>query len=660
MRRDIQLLRGIAVLLVVIYHANLNIFNQGYLGVDVFFVLSGFLISKIILEGLASGEFSFIKFYIRRAKRLLPALYCTLIITGTFASQLLTPKQFLDFIAQFVGAITFSSNMVLPTQIGYFADGAESKPLLHIWSLSLEEQYYFTLPLFLFLIKKEWRLTGLVIAFFVSIIWCFTWATNSGSPPFLWRFSDVSINEWAFFLFPSRAWELLVGSICAWIMLQQREFKIRPFLKWLSLIVIFISSTLGFDSIHPRGDALLVVIATALLVLGDDKWLPRAKISSGIEKIGDWSYSIYLIHWPLFAFAFVVFLDQVPVEVNTILVGVSIVGGYLQFRYIETPFRYHWNHPSNYIWRRFAVATLILLVSPLAALGYSSVSVEKNNSIDDIRKRNYGLSEECNGSFLDGKINKVCILGNNPRLAVWGDSYAMHLIPGIAVKNKNFVQLTKSVCGPFLGLAPIQGKYNKAWADGCIAHNENSFEFIKNSDSITHVVLSSTFDQYFGEKKGQFLIGSEAVEKNQELAFIYLTQTIDQLKKAGKQVILISPPPRSGFNIGSCLEREDLNLMTVRKGCDIDMEEYLRMDRIINEALSAVSSETNTKIIWLKDLLCKEGRCQSRLGGKYVYRDEGHLSIDGSKAILGKLEFEVTPNPIQNYKISPVIFSTLN
>ena len=150
MRQDIQLLRGIAVLLVVIFHANLGIVNHGYLGVDVFFVISGFLITTIILNDLNTNTFSFGAFYLRRAKRLLPALYCTLAITALLSYWFISPSQWNDFIAQLVGALTFSSNIVLPTQVGYFESSAEGKPLLHIWSLSLEEQYYFFLPLVLF------------------------------------------------------------------------------------------------------------------------------------------------------------------------------------------------------------------------------------------------------------------------------------------------------------------------------------------------------------------------------------------------------------------------------------------------------------------------------------------------------------------------------
>ena len=155
MRRDIQVLRGIAVVVVVIYHGNLGVFEQGYLGVDVFFVLSGFLITTIILKQLENSQFSFSQFYLRRAKRLLPALYCTLAFTTLGSLLLLTTLQWQEYLNQLISALTFTENMLLPSQTGYFESTSEGKALLHIWSLSLEEQYYFVLPISLYFLSKN-------------------------------------------------------------------------------------------------------------------------------------------------------------------------------------------------------------------------------------------------------------------------------------------------------------------------------------------------------------------------------------------------------------------------------------------------------------------------------------------------------------------------
>ncbi|MEF8735572.1 MAG: acyltransferase family protein [Candidatus Accumulibacter necessarius] len=648
MRRDIQLLRGVAVIFVVLYHAKLGILNHGYLGVDVFFVLSGFLITKIILEGLDKGNFSFLHFYIRRAKRLLPALYATLLVTTVVAHLILTPDDRKDFAAQLIGSLAFFANMVLPTQIGYFAADAESVPLLHIWSLSLEEQYYFTLPLFLFLIPRQWRLHALIVLLACSFLWCLAWVTSTGSPPFLWRFGGGSRSDWAFYLFPTRAWELLVGSICAWVMLQNHDLRIPALAKWVSLLVILMVSIWGIDSVHPRGNALIAVMATGIIVLGDDKWLPNKILINAIERVGDWSYSIYLVHWPLFVAAHVIFLEQVPATIGVMLAVLAIVVGFLQYRYIETPFRYQWRSPNKLVWQELVIASLALLVAPMWLLISTSRDAIADDRIKEIRKVNYGLTERCEGSFEGKEINKDCVIGNAPQLAVWGDSYAMHLVPGLSVSNPNLVQLTKSVCGPIFGLAPLSGRYNENWARECLLHNKKAFDYILKSKEVTHVILSSSFNQYFDvQKDGSFLVGNNVVKKSADIAIQHLVETISTLQHANKVPILVSPPPRTGFNIGACLERQERQLFFVRNGCNLTKNEYLEHEASVIDALKRVKEKTGVQLVWISDLLCEGVTCQTQIEDTYVYRDGGHLSIIGSKALLGNWEVEKgMPHPI--------------
>jgi peptidoglycan/LPS O-acetylase OafA/YrhL len=231
LRRDIQFLRGIAVLVVVLYHSNLGILNQGYLGVDVFFVLSGFLITSIILKSLDNNNFSFSGFYLRRAKRLLPALYSTLLFTTLISLVVLTNLQWIDYLAQLKGALTFTANIVLPMQTGYFESASDGKPLLHIWSLSLEEQYYFLLPLILYFLPKNWRIMGIALLTLISLYWCFSWVySENQEAPLLWRIADSSKSDWAFYLLFTRAWELLAGSLCAWLMLYRPNIETPLFL----------------------------------------------------------------------------------------------------------------------------------------------------------------------------------------------------------------------------------------------------------------------------------------------------------------------------------------------------------------------------------------------------------------------------------------------
>lgn len=639
MRRDIQLLRGLAVLLVVLYHSDTGVFAYGYLGVDVFFVVSGFLITSIILRQLDGNRFSFSAFYLRRAKRLLPALYCTLAITALFAYGFISGSQWNDFIAQLFGSVTFSSNMVLPTQVGYFESEAEGKPLLHIWSLSLEEQYYFLLPLVLFLTAKSWRIWMLVALVLGSAAWCLTWASNPEAlPPFLWRYAEAKMGEWAFYLFPTRAWELLAGSLCAWLTINRRVNQIPGPVKVAALLVIILVSSAGVDSIHPRGDALIVVLATSLLVLGGSDWLPGFRLLRGIERIGDWSYSVYLVHWPLFAFAYLGYAGFIPTPVKLLLIGGALVLGYAQYRWVEVPFRYGWNSRSRATWNWFAVATLAVVIIPTPmVLGGSPGSRSDRVNYSEIRKTNFGLSRECDNWILDSGISKECVTGKNPRLAVWGDSYAMHLVPGILMENRDLIQITKSSCGPIVGLAPIHGRYTRDWAERCEEFNERVIQKIIRSDSITHVILSSTFAFYFKGTEGQFYSKGRVAERDNTRAMEALISTIEQLRAAGKVPILVSPPPRSGFNIGECLEREKTDLILFRKSCDVPVADYIEYENEVIQALRYVEKRTGVRIIWLDRLLCDRQKCRSEIEGTFVYRDSGHLSISGSRKLLGNL-----------------------
>ncbi|MBT3137303.1 acyltransferase [Alteromonas sp. ALT199] len=280
MRNDIQFLRGIAVLYVVFYHSDLGLLPQGFLGVDIFFVLSGFLITKLILEQIELSKFSFRNFYQRRVNRLLPALYVTLILTSLLSTFFLTSSQLKDFSHQLIGAVTFSANMVLPTQTGYFDAAAEGKPLLHIWSLSLEEQYYFLLPLVLTLTPKKLRLAALIAGFMASIYMCFSWSyATDQNAPFLWRFSDISKYEWTFYLLPTRAWELLTGSVTAWLYLN-KQISVTRRVKVTCLSIILTLGYLQITHSHPNIEALIIVCCTAVILLGDDLWLSQNFINN--------------------------------------------------------------------------------------------------------------------------------------------------------------------------------------------------------------------------------------------------------------------------------------------------------------------------------------------------------------------------------------------
>jgi len=241
-RFDIQVIRGVAVLAVVLFHAFPSAFGSGFLGVDVFFVVSGFLITGIILRGLERGDLSFKAFYIRRAKRLLPASLMTLAVTTLLALVFLTRSQIADYAAQLLGSLAFVANFVLASQTGYFEGAPETKPLLHIWSLSLEEQFYFIAPLLLWLTPLRARPWLLVTGMILSFALCLVLVRD------LWGGESL-----AFFMLPARAWELLFGEVCAWVMIRRPDLTVPGWVKLAALAVIVATCAIGFDPVHPAG-----------------------------------------------------------------------------------------------------------------------------------------------------------------------------------------------------------------------------------------------------------------------------------------------------------------------------------------------------------------------------------------------------------------------
>jgi peptidoglycan/LPS O-acetylase OafA/YrhL len=635
LRRDIQFLRGVAVLVVVLYHSNLGILNQGYLGVDVFFVLSGFLITSIVLKGLDNNNFSFSQFYLRRAKRLLPALYSTLFFTTLLCLIILTNQQWVEYLEQLKGALTFTSNMVLPSQTGYFENASEGKPLLHIWSLSLEEQYYFLLPITLFLLPKKFRIFGILFLTFASLYWCFSWVySENQNAPFLWRLADSTKSDWAFYLLFTRAWELLAGSFCAWVMLKKTTIAIPSVYKFVALALIFFSCIVNFNNEHPSIESLIIVLSTMVILIGKQDWLPNNFMTHWIEKVGDWSYSIYLVHWPLFAFAYLSYVGDVPSVVKIGLIVSSIVFGYIQFRYVETPFRSGMFAKLFSSWKVTIAATVILLTIPVSS---AYISTDTEDEFSHVRRVNLGIGKECIDSFDENaKLKSACVLGNKPKIIIWGDSYAMHLIPGLSVNNKELIQLTKSVCGPLVGLAPIIGKYDSVWAKTCLEFNDDVLNHIKASQHITHVVLSANFSNYLKFDRSAYLTSQGITDVSYPLFLNTFKNTILELKKQGLTPIVFSPLPQTGFDVGECLERMFGSALLLRDDCNVKYSEAQQYQHLVNTALKEI--ETIADVVWLKDYICKGDSCQVEIDGVFIYRDKGHLSIDGSIKLLNNID----------------------
>ena len=616
-RVDIQVLRGIAVLAVVIFHGFRDVLPKGFLGVDVFLVISGFLITGHIMQGLERGTFSFADFYRRRARRLLPASFSTLIVTTALALFILSPAELSDFAKQALGMITFSANFVLMLQTNYFAPAAEAKPLLHTWSLSLEEQFYLIAPLLLWLTPLRARPWLLLAGSLGSGIVCYLLVATDALP----GISAAEGEKLAFFMLPPRAWELLIGALAAWTMLRRPTLTVPAWMKYAALAVILLICGLGISDTHPGPDAIVATLATSVILLGRDGWLHDNPLTRFVRKIGDWSYSVYLVHWPLFSFAAIAYIDNTPALLLALLAAISLGLGWLQYTYVEQPFR-----RAEIRWKSLvpagAVATLLCVAVPTI-----SNAAPPESSGD-------GLAATCaldEGPYIP---RPECRTAEAPTTLLWGDSHAMMLAPAL---KTDFVQATMFACAPTLGLTQMDGhKYSIGWAKDCVGFNNEVLAALDRMPSVQNVILASRWDQIF---KPQFpLYADGRVRDWSPIASAHLVRTIRAIQSRGKRAIVVGPTAEADFDVGQCINRQLAGRIVLRwGGCKVEAASVERTTEPIVARLRQVSHETGAILILPSEAMCPDQKwCETIANGQSLYRDKAHLTDAGAEYVVNR------------------------
>lgn len=357
-RPEIDGLRAIAVVSVILYHANVGPLHGGYLGVDVFFVISGYLITNVLVHDLSENNFSFAEFYERRARRLMPALFFICFVTTVLSFFFLTPQDFGIYSESLVSVLLFGSNIYFWITQNYFSANAELHPLLHTWSLAVEEQFYLFYPIFLLVI---WRVGKNLFLPFVFI-------------GFLLSLSSTHFaNKAAFYLLPFRAWELLTGAACAYVLARMEPSKRTGIIGTLGLAAIFVSFLIyDHDTPTPSFWTLLPVLGTGLAItfIHDDSLSYRFLTISPMVGIGLVSYSAYLWHQPIFSLIRHNHIGHPPIWVMILAASLSIVFAYLTWRFIEQPFRKRKVSERNFA----GTATVLVTTGSLTAL-FSAVTV---------------------------------------------------------------------------------------------------------------------------------------------------------------------------------------------------------------------------------------------------------------------------------------------
>lgn len=507
-RREIDGLRAIAVLPVILFHAGFEVFSGGYVGVDVFLVISGYLITSLLIGELEQGKFSIARFYERRARRILPALFFVMLACLPFAYLWMQPTQLRDFAQSLAAVIFFSSNFLFWIESGYFAPSAELKPLLHTWSLAVEEQYYIIFPVFLLLFWRFGRSRVFLSVCLIALL-------------------SVLLAEWGwrnspnanFYLAPFRAWELLAGSICAFLTFGKTRLSSNALSATGLFLIIF--SVFAYDAATPFPSfyALVPVGGTALIILfaSQTTWVTRVLSTAPFVGIGLVSYSAYLWHQPLFAFARLRNLNEPSNTIMAGLVVASIVLAWATWYWVEQPFRKR-EKPRLTTQRRVfltsgAVSAVFVAIGLTGHIGkgfdwrFSKEQAAFLNSFENnIPEMRYftrvGILEEYRSQcdFMDlpkyrsgsqsrapvVSLSQDCYLRNESSahsIFLWGDSHAQMLYPGLSramPEDWQILQVTSSGCAAKLNATPSKINY---------CEQSNWFAFRTIAEVVPDVVL---------------------------------------------------------------------------------------------------------------------------------------------------------------------------
>jgi peptidoglycan/LPS O-acetylase OafA/YrhL len=599
-RAEVDGIRALAIIPVLLFHAGLGVFGGGFVGVDIFFVISGFVIAAKLKSDLAAGQFSLVTFYVRRIRRLLPALTVAVAVTYLAGLVLFLPPAMEDLARSLVATVLFSANFYFWKFSGYFDLGAQNRPLLHMWSLAVEEQFYFFIPIALFVLLRYARRFAIPILLAVAL-------ASLGLSSVLTNVAPTA----NFFLLPTRAWEMLAGTLLA--LSSPRPIHGRSVREGIAVVglVLMLAPVFLYDEgiAFPGLSALPPVIGTVLVIYACDGGPSIAKRLLSLAPvvwIGLISYSLYLVHWPLIVFVRTWLLRNPSTLDAALIVAVSVLLAALLWHFVEKPFRHRGRVAPALVYAGAGV-TLASLAA-VGALGIVTKGLPAR--MPDFHARHAAgggdvwLNNRC---FLQNQpaaswAGRDCVrtVGARPNALLWGDSFAAHYLVGLLDNESslthNIVQYTFAGCPPVIG-------YRSYARPGCEDFNSRVLQVIKDFDIAT-VVIAARWDQL----RGRGLSG--------------LADTVRRLRSAGVAVHVIGQSPLFAFDTDTLRYRGAGLAGGGTAGW------YPAFDPQINEQIRSLVGEA--AFVDPLPTFCHADRCDYMRAGEVLYYDYGHLSARGS------------------------------
>ena len=647
-RPEIDGLRAVAVLPVILFHGGFTVFSGGYVGVDVFFVISGFLITRILVHDLTQGKFSLIRFYERRARRILPALIFVMLCCIPFAWMWMMPSALKNFSQSLVAVSVFASNILFWRENGYFAAASEEKPLLHTWSLSVEEQYYILFPVFLLMLWRFGRSRAFYAVLAISIV-------------------SLLLSEWGwrhkpdanFYFTLTRAWALLSGSICAFIQYGRAESSNNVLSAFGLALIVFAIFYFDEATPYPSVYALVPVVGTALIIIfgTQNTWTAKLLSRDAFVGLGLISYSAYLWHQPLFAFARIRSIYPPEQWLMLLFAAASLILAYFSWRYIEQPFRTKTNPaflPRNLLFgvALFMSSTFIILGVLGHINGGFSFRFPENSFAQIQENDDWRDNSECHISnqFSEERVTICLSKLKAQKVILIGDSHADAISKYLRFElERNGIGLltfSRDGCFPILRTSRVPLEAHSE----CTTFKRKTYRIIEQNPNVPVVIvtrwalnaLGTRFDNGEGgidnaiNGLNYVLDHNGNIDKKLDLQK-NIAQQLARLSKTNPTIIL-TQFPEAGWNVSDILLKSNIYRINLVQISTSKISYDIR-NLSINDLLHSLSSK-KLSVINAHDIFCGtfiKDRCVNFYQNILYYRDDDHPSPNAARLISSRI-----------------------